>query len=249
VRQNRVHDLAHSYEDVAVLYEAGRPTYPAAAFGWLRDELSIGPGRTVLDLGAGTGKFTRLLVPTGARVIAVEPIEAMRGELKRAVHGVDIVAGSAADMPFGSETVDIVTVAQAFHWFAEREDIAEMHRVLRPDGYIGIIGNRRDRTIPVWSAIEDVVGPMRPKGIRTDWRSAFPSADFGPLHEVTFAREYEATPGQISMRVASMSWVAALPATDREHVLESIGEIARECAVSGFVTLREETDVAWSRRS
>ena len=62
-------------------YSRGRPDYPAALLGWLGDKLGLAPGKAVLDLGAGTGKFTRMLLQTGAAVTAVEPVDAMRAKL------------------------------------------------------------------------------------------------------------------------------------------------------------------------
>jgi len=74
---------AEGFGRAAATYERGRPSYPEAAVDWLVTSLGIGQGTTVIDLGAGTGKFTRMLRPTGARIIAIEPVPAMRDELGR----------------------------------------------------------------------------------------------------------------------------------------------------------------------
>src|SRR5689334_24902889 len=79
----------------ADVYERGRPGYPQAAIDYLVEILSLHVGRTVLDLAAGTGKLTRLLVPSGADVIAVEPLPEMRAELERRVPGVTVLPGTA----------------------------------------------------------------------------------------------------------------------------------------------------------
>ena len=96
----------------------------------LVDALAIGPGRDVLDLAAGTGKLTRLLVPTGAHVVAVEPVPAMRALLT----DVDALDGTAEAIPLPDASVDAVTVGQAFHWFDPPTALAEIDRVLRPGG-------------------------------------------------------------------------------------------------------------------
>jgi len=76
-----VHQAATAFEGAAAVYEQSRPGYPAEAVRWLTDALGLGPGRRVLDLAAGTGKLTRDLVPSGAQVIAVEPVAGMRRTL------------------------------------------------------------------------------------------------------------------------------------------------------------------------
>jgi SAM-dependent methyltransferase len=102
-----------SFGSVAAVYERGRPGYPGEAVTWLAERLRIEPGCDVLDLGAGTGKLTRQLVPLGARVVAVEPLDEMRAE--RAVPGGRRCRCGRGD-PADDGSVDAVT-AQAFHWF------------------------------------------------------------------------------------------------------------------------------------
>src|SRR5436309_128583 len=85
--------VLRGFGDAAERYERARPDYPAEGVAWLAERLQLGPGRTVVDLAAGTGKLTRMLVPTGARVIAVEPVDGMRAQLERAVPGVQAPSG------------------------------------------------------------------------------------------------------------------------------------------------------------
>ena len=121
-------------DTVAESYERRRPEYPPAIVEWLGDRLDLEPGTTVLDLAAGTGKFTRSLVTTGARVIAVEPLDEMRAQLEAALPGVEALAGTAEAIPLPDESVDAVTAAAAFHWFDTEPALAEIHeshRVLR----------------------------------------------------------------------------------------------------------------------
>ena len=81
------------------------------------DRLELRPGRVVVDVAAGTGKLTRLFVPSGARVVAVEPLAEMRAQLQQAVPGVDALEGTAEALPLGESSADAITVAAAFHWF------------------------------------------------------------------------------------------------------------------------------------
>src|ERR1700761_4890891 len=130
-----IHDEARrGFQVGAAAYERGRPSYPGEAIAWLAEDLDLGPGRTVLDVGAGTGKLTRELVASGASVVAVEPVPAMRAVLEQTVPGAQAMDGTAEALPFGDQSVDAIAVAQAFHWFDVPRTLAEFHRVLRPTG-------------------------------------------------------------------------------------------------------------------
>src|SRR5437588_5658396 len=113
-----VHESARrGFERHADAYERGRPNYPAEATAWLVTKLGLGPGRTVVDVGAGTGKLTRALLPSGATVIAVEPVAAMRAVLKRELPTVQAMNGTAESLPLPDASADAIVVGQAFHWF------------------------------------------------------------------------------------------------------------------------------------
>src|SRR5690348_13701049 len=130
---------ATSFGVAAGAYERGRPPYPAAAIDWLVPEHAT----RVLDVGAGTGKLTRQLRERGLDVIAVEPSAGMREELHRAVPGAPVLAGTAEQIPLADGTVDLVIVAQAWHWMDPERTIPEVARVLAPGGRLGLMWNRR----------------------------------------------------------------------------------------------------------
>jgi len=130
------HAAADGYPVTADNYVRGRPDYAPELVGWLRDFIGLGPGKTVIDLGAGTGKFTPRLVATGARVVAVEPVAEMRAKLVAAVSNVAALEGTAEAIPRPDASVDAVVCAQSFHWFATRAALAEIHRVLKPGGAV-----------------------------------------------------------------------------------------------------------------
>src|SRR3954447_19527093 len=113
-----VHDTARrGFASAAGVYEESRPGYPAEAIEWLAAELQLGPEATLVDLAAGTGKLTRLLIPTGATVIAVEPVDEMRDTLRDTTPSADARPGTAEQTGLPGSSADAVTVAQAFHWF------------------------------------------------------------------------------------------------------------------------------------
>jgi SAM-dependent methyltransferase len=221
---------AVGFERAADAYERGRPDYPSEAVAWLSDRLELGPGRTVVDLAAGTGKLTRLLLPTGARVVAVEPVAAMRDALARAVPAAEIVDGTAEAMPLPDGSADAVTVAQAFHWFSTAEALAEIHRVLRPGGGLGLVWNRRDLDDQLQLALDGMIARHRgdvPTHRSGRWKSAFVASElFGPLEEHLVPHHQELDRARLIDRVMSTSVMAALPDPERRQAVAELEELA-----------------------
>src|SRR3954452_1593704 len=130
-----VHKTARrGFASAADVYEESRPSYPDEAVDWLAGELDLRPGTTMVDLAAGTGKLTRLLTPSGATVIAVEPVEEMRDALARTTPSADTRDGTAELWALPDSSAEAVTVSQAFHWFDDRAALAYIRRILRPAG-------------------------------------------------------------------------------------------------------------------
>jgi SAM-dependent methyltransferase len=130
----------------AEAYERGRPGYPDAAVEFVTTRFALGPGRVVVDLGAGSGKLSRHLAATGVRVIAVEPVAQMRTLIPP---GIEAVEGTAEAIPCADASADAMTCAQAFHWFEPGTALAEVHRVLRPGGGFAVLTNVRDESDPL----------------------------------------------------------------------------------------------------
>ena len=155
-----VHPVAREGFADADLYERARPGYPPEVVAWLVDHLRLGPSRVAVDLAAGTGKLTRLLVASGARLLAVEPVAGMRTVLAGVCRGVPVVAAGAERLPLRTGSADAVTVAQAFHWFDADAAFGELHRVLRPGGRVGLVWNVRDRSVDwvdrIWAVMDRV---------------------------------------------------------------------------------------------
>jgi SAM-dependent methyltransferase len=225
---------ARGFARSAEAYDRARPEYPPEAVGWLARRLGLRAGRRVLDLAAGTGKLTRPLAATGADVVAVEPLAEMRARIDPAVAG--ILAGTAEAIPLPDASADAVTVAQAFHWFDGPLALAEIHRVLRPAGALALVWNRRPLEHPVHAAIARIVEPHRgdaPAHRSGSWRDAFAGTTlFGPFEERTFVHSRDHDAGALAERVASTSFVAALPDGARAEILAAVRALAADGPVA-----------------
>ncbi len=243
--RDRVHpSVLAGFGSAAGAYERARPTYPPEAVAWLAERLGIGPGRSVVDLAAGTGKLTRALAATGARVVAVEPVAEMRARIE----GAEAVEGYAESIPLPDGFAHCVTVAQAFHWFATHDALAEIARVLRPGGRLGLIWNRRVTDDPLQQAFTDAVETLRTSEqthASDRWRAAFDKQElFGPLDEAEFRWDRELDGEGLAELASSISFVAVAPPAEREPLLERV----RGLAGGGTATLAYLTTVHVTQR-
>jgi SAM-dependent methyltransferase len=228
---SELHPATRGFES-AELYERGRPDYPAAAIARIVERLDLRAGRTVLDLAAGTGKLTRLLVPSGANLVAVEPVRGMRVELERRVPGVLALAGTAERIPLAADFVDAVTVGQAFHWFRPDDALREIHRVLRPGGGVALIWNARDDRDELQSALSAIIDPLEagtPRRGGGDWRAVLDGSSlFGPCEAALFEHRQTLDEEGLVGRVLSISFIATAPAGVRADVEQRVRELARQ---------------------
>jgi SAM-dependent methyltransferase len=241
-----VSDLQHpesrSFELVADLYERARPDYPPGAVAWISDRLDLRAGRIVLDLGAGTGKLTRSLVDTGARVIAVEPGDAMRAVLEWGVPQAEAMRGSAEDIPLPTASVDAIAIGQAFHWFRHDIAIPELHRVLRPGGGVALIWNTRDPELPLHREIGELIAPFIPpdRPPPDQWSRQLRETElFGPLETRRFSFVHKVDADGLAERMASVSFVAAAPLEARRELdlrLRKLAERLGGCVDFPYVT-------------
>jgi ubiquinone/menaquinone biosynthesis C-methylase UbiE len=205
-----------SFNSVAELYERSRPGYAPDAVAWVAKRLPMG---RVLDLGAGTGKLTRQLVPYAESVVVVEPGDEMRGVLQRLLPDVELLNGTAEAIPLPDESVDAVTVAQAFHWFELETALAEMHRVLRPGGGFALLWNEWD--LPELNAIVD---RLRQRPARDDEAYARLKGTplFANFEEPSFRHVERVDVETVLERVSSISAVITASAENRAAALTDV---------------------------
>ena len=243
---------AVGFDRAGDVYERARPSYPDDAITCLVARLDVRPQTTLVDLGAGTGKLTRLLAASGADIVAVEPLAGMWHQLVTTIPSAVVVAGVAEAIPLRDESVHAVTAGQAFHWFRTPDALAEIHRVLEPDGRLGLVWNRRDDAIPWVKRFADILMPYEgatPREWRRAWSPSFSSSElFTPLEEAEFEMGQELDADGLVDRAASVSFVAALSEEERRLVLDEIRGLA--ATLPERFTLPYRTTVYWcSKRS
>ena len=209
-------DRARSFGSVAEAYDRGRPAYPAEAVGWLTG----GEAKVVLELGAGTGKLTRELVDQGHAVFATEPDEAMLAILRERVPEVSAKVATAEEIPAHDRSVDVVVVAQAFHWFDHEVALPAIARVLKPGGHLALVWNSRDERIPWVRRMGELLGRQ---DLDTGSAEHVVHSDlFGFMEEATFKHWQEVNRETILDMARSRSSFAVMDADERETNLARV---------------------------
>ena len=240
----------HWYE----AYERARPGYPPEAVAAPR----LPSSAAVLDLGAGTGKLTRLLVSVFARVSAVEPDPQMRRSLVALCPDAEVLAGRAEEIPIGDASVDAVFAAQSFHTFNQGRAIAEIARVLRPRGAVVLLWNvSAGSAAPSIAAVHELLDEHWPKGWDPidlglayasgdwprEWRNLFDKSAFEELEEARIPNPQTVDKDALVAFFGSMGWIAALPDERRTPLLDEV----RSLLAAPEYVLPWETRVYWAR--
>jgi SAM-dependent methyltransferase len=228
---------ASSFAHVADSYERARPTYPEEAVRWLAGDAPC----DVVDLGAGTGKLTRVLVALGHRVTAIEPLPEMLEHLPAAAPGASAVLGTAEVIPLPDAYADVVTSAQAFHWFDHVAALPEIARVLRPTGRLALVWNTRDDQEPWVAELSRVIGSETIEHGDVEEPIAA-SGLFGPVESTTFSWTQQLDRATLRDLVLSRSYCASKPTDEREPVLAEVERLFDEHAVEGSIELPYVTE-------
>jgi ubiquinone/menaquinone biosynthesis C-methylase UbiE len=217
---------ARGFQAGAAAYESARPGYPDEAIATLGEELGITTGTEVCDLAAGTGKLSRRLIELGASVLAVEPVEAMREQARATVPEAQVVDGTAEAIPLPDASFDVVTVAQAFHWFDADAALAEIARVLKPGGGLAILWNERDERT-AWVAEMSRLIRWHERTVsryqHVDWAEIVGASErYTPLAERSVPWAQPMTREVLADRVRSISYIAVMPTAERERLAAEV---------------------------
>ncbi len=254
--QYSVHEKASiGFGNASDCYERGRPNYPQSAIEFLRTKFDLNSETSVLEIGAGTGKFTKHLHSLGVNVIAVEPVKGMRAKFQSILPEVEILNGTAEALPLGNSSVDHIFVAQAFHWFNGHAALKEFYRVLKSGGKLGLIWNVRDEAKPWVAELTQIIDPHEggaPRYRSLNWLKPFEQTPlFSILQREVFSHEQTGPIDMVLDRVNSISFISALPDTHREKVLSEVRNLVENHPnTRGLQEFRfpYRTDVYWCAR-
>jgi SAM-dependent methyltransferase len=235
--------LGLSFGRVAELYDRVRPHYSHESLGRAQEALELGSEACVLDLAAGTGRLTHELAQRFARVIAVEPDDAMRSLISAG----EAVAGTAEAIPLPDASVDAVFVGEAVHWFDPQPAAREIARVLRPRGGLALFSNLwwdTDPPLPE-SAVELLDAPYvrsgRAAAVET-WPDEFGSSPFEPLREETFGSEVWADADRLLEMYSTTSSIASLSDAERGALVAKVRPL-----LDGTYRLPIRVELTWTR--
>jgi SAM-dependent methyltransferase len=251
-------DLARSFDDVATAYDFGRPRYDEHAIDAIA--AASGGGPRLLDVGAGTGRLSGPLLQKGFDVVAVEPLDEMRAILAGHIGSDRALAGHAEELPLPDASVDGAVCSDAWHWFDGARAADELARVVRPGGGVVVCVS-----YPRWLGSDDApdwwldlgaVHAALPKGDHPALTGSRPPADGLAGHPAFDDIETRDEPfvhhtdrAGIVAHWASMSFVATLPAGQREEFLGQLDAmLARRGVRDVDIPYRAELRITRRRR-
>lgn len=232
-------ELARSFGRIAAEYNAVRPEYAPEAVARAQEALRLGPQARVVDLAAGSGTLTRALTRTFADVVAIEPDDDMRAVLARQLPDVELLVGTAEQIPLPDASADAVFVGDAFHWFDGPTAVAELDRVLRPGGGVALLWNlwwndgadgtsdSLDPPLPAAARalFDDVYvksGRAAARAEKADPVASFEGSPFGRPAVELFEFRRRLTGAEVLDLYATVSAIASLPVAERDTLKRQV---------------------------
>lgn len=214
---------ALSFGAAADAYDRFRPDYPTEAVRWA---VGDAPPVRVVDLGAGTGLLSRVLLGLGHQVVPVEPDEGMRARLAHATPGTTALAGSAERIPLPDGDADAVVAGQAYHWFDPERAHAEVARVLRADGTFAAIWNERDESVPWVAALSELADRvLGERGAGEDRPASFGDG-FGAVEHARFRHSTRHTADTLVGMIATRSYYLTAASRQRREMDAAVRDLA-----------------------
>lgn len=240
---------AASFNANASLYAKIRPSYPPEAVDHILAQLHTHSDCRILDLAAGTGIFTKMLhertkAAAGIEILSVEPVSGMRRAFSESCPALSVVPGSATSIPFPDNHFDLVTVAQAFHWFANTESLREIHRVLKNDGKgtLALIWNMESNSVEWMKKVRDLAevhdGDV-PQFRKNLWQLPFEhdaswgdsgsgKGLFSPLTRRDYTHEMLVSREEVWSRILSKSYITSLNVNQQDELKQKIMSVLSE---------------------
>jgi SAM-dependent methyltransferase len=229
-------EMATSFGAEAENYEAGRPDYNFDAVAWMLEPMAEG-SRRIADVGAGTGKLTRVLAQApDAEVVAIDPDPAMLAILRGAIPGVPTFLGSAEALPLPDAAVDAVVLGQAWHWVNPVVASAEIGRVLRPGGVLGLIWNIRDEREEWVRRLTEIMHGSNAE-IMLAGGGPVVAANFGPLEEKSWEWVRPITRQRLHAMAASRSYIITASDGEKARIRAEMDGLFDELGLHGDATI------------
>ncbi|TNF86337.1 MAG: class I SAM-dependent methyltransferase [Gammaproteobacteria bacterium] len=242
-------DPRERFSDRVDDYVRFRPAYPDSLVAALFADSAEAAALTIADIGSGTGIFTRLLLERGARVYAVEPNAAMRtaAESHLADYGnFTSVDGGAEDTGLADNSIDLVTAAQAFHWFNNRQSLAEFQRILKTDGRLALVWNNRNQRQPFQRAYEALLhehapeyGKVNHMNLSDDDIAGFFAP--GQMQLCRFGYRQRLDFGSLLGRLKSSSYCPHENSTDYQRLTAALRDLFDQHASQGLLDFEYES--------
>ncbi len=225
-----MNSLAKSFDTCSESYEISRPGYPNAVANLLKQNLHFCKSSSLLELAAGTGKFTDLLVQHDLFPMVTEWLPNMLKVLKTKHPKLPAIIARAEDIPFKDNMFDGVLAAQAFHWFANHTALGDIARVLKKDGYLVLIFQERNDQIKWVQEYHKIIFSYPHEMIARfelgEWKKAFENQDYfsSPEHQqLPYAQHF--LKENLTHRALGMSFIAALPEHRKKEVIQQVQDL------------------------
>lgn len=229
-------DMATSFGAQAGDYEAGRPEYPFDAVAWMLERMPEG-SRRIADVGAGTGKLTRVLAGApDAEVVAIDPDPEMLATLRGAVPRVPTFAGTAEALPLPAASVDAVVLGQAWHWVDPVAASAEIGRVVRSGGALGLIWNIRDDRVDWVRRLTEIMHGSHAEIMLAEGDPVV-ATPFGPLEQERWEWVRPITRDSLHRMAASRSYIITAPDEERARIRRELDALFDELDLHGETTI------------
>lgn len=235
-------------------YEKSRPEYSRYSIDLIAKSFSLNLNTKILELGAGTGKFTSTLVNEGLLPVVTDWCPRMLSVLHDKYPHLKTVVADACNIPLKAATFDVVMVAQAFHWFATTDALKEIKRVLKPGAYLVLVFQERVENSE-WIKEFHKILYSYPYDVRARfelgaWKKAFTEQNyFDCLKHESFAYNQNIAKEDLLHRALGMSFLTALPNVKRESAIQRIKMLCDthiELKEKKIVEFSYKTHVYWA---